>query len=177
MSQTVGNTSSTVDKVAVGLSNVDNTSDANKPVSTAQATAIAATRRGIIHIGHATLDPTNGLTYYMGARMHQAPTTSEAARRIYLPVATTISTVTIQVYTTVASTGGQTATFEVYLNNTTATSIGTHALNTTAGYNVVTGTVNVAVGAGEFFTLRMACPTWTTPPTGCFLQATVVIIN
>lgn len=32
----------TLDKGAVGLSNVDNTSDANKPVSTAQATAIAA---------------------------------------------------------------------------------------------------------------------------------------
>jgi hypothetical protein len=31
----------TLDKAAVGLSNVDNTSDANKPVSTAQATAIA----------------------------------------------------------------------------------------------------------------------------------------
>jgi hypothetical protein len=32
----------TLDKAAVGLGNVDNTSDANKPVSTAQATAIAA---------------------------------------------------------------------------------------------------------------------------------------
>lgn len=32
----------TLDKTAVGLPNVDNTSDANKPVSTAQATAIAA---------------------------------------------------------------------------------------------------------------------------------------
>jgi hypothetical protein len=32
----------TLDKSAVGLSNVDNTSDVNKPVSTAQATAIAA---------------------------------------------------------------------------------------------------------------------------------------
>src|SRR5262245_24079465 len=31
----------TLDKVAVGLANVDNTSDANKPVSTAQAAAIA----------------------------------------------------------------------------------------------------------------------------------------
>lgn len=30
----------TIDKTFVGLSNVDNTSDANKPVSTAQATAI-----------------------------------------------------------------------------------------------------------------------------------------
>lgn len=32
----------TLDKAAAGLGNVDNTSDANKPVSTAQATAIAA---------------------------------------------------------------------------------------------------------------------------------------
>lgn len=40
-SQTTGNPHGTT-KSDVGLSNVDNTSDANKPVSTAQATAIAA---------------------------------------------------------------------------------------------------------------------------------------
>lgn len=37
------NTLGTMDKAAVGLGNVDNTSDANKPVSTAQAAADAAT--------------------------------------------------------------------------------------------------------------------------------------
>lgn len=36
----------TLDKTAVGLGNVDNTSDANKPVSTAQATADSAARTG-----------------------------------------------------------------------------------------------------------------------------------
>lgn len=37
----------TLDKTAVGLANVDNTSDANKPVSTAQATAIALKENSI----------------------------------------------------------------------------------------------------------------------------------
>lgn len=38
----------TLDKSAVGLSNVDNTSDVNKPVSTAQATAIAAKQNTLV---------------------------------------------------------------------------------------------------------------------------------
>lgn len=38
----------TLDKAAVGLGNVDNTSDANKPVSTAQASAIAAKESTVV---------------------------------------------------------------------------------------------------------------------------------
>jgi hypothetical protein len=38
----------TLDKTAVGLSNVDNTSDANKPVSTAQATAIGLKQNTLV---------------------------------------------------------------------------------------------------------------------------------
>lgn len=41
----------TLDKTAAGLGNVDNTSDANKPVSTAQATANALLAKGQIQLG------------------------------------------------------------------------------------------------------------------------------
>ena len=48
-----------VDKTAVGLGNVDNTSDANKPVSTATATALSAKQdtsaKGVAG-GYASLD-------------------------------------------------------------------------------------------------------------------------
>ena len=40
-----------LDKTAVGLANVDNTSDVNKPVSTAQAAAIAAAVAGKLSVG------------------------------------------------------------------------------------------------------------------------------
>lgn len=48
----------TLDKADVGLGNVDNTSDANKPVSTAQATAIAAGDAGVV--GEMAADPRTG---------------------------------------------------------------------------------------------------------------------
>lgn len=47
----------TLDKAAVGLANVDNTSDANKPVSTAQAAAIAASTANNIHEAAAKITP------------------------------------------------------------------------------------------------------------------------
>ena len=50
----------TLDKAAVGLSNVENTSDANKPVSTATQTALNAK----LTVGAATAPSTVGPTYY-----------------------------------------------------------------------------------------------------------------
>lgn len=54
----------TLGKGDVGLGNVDNTSDANKPVSTAQATAIATAKGEAITAGAVTLEKSSdGLTY------------------------------------------------------------------------------------------------------------------
>lgn len=54
----------TLGKGDVGLGNVDNTSDANKPVSTAQATAIATAKGEAITAGAVTLEKSaDGLTY------------------------------------------------------------------------------------------------------------------
>lgn len=53
-----------LDKRDVGLGNVDNTSDVNKPVSTAQATAIATAKGEAIAAGAVTLEKSaDGLTY------------------------------------------------------------------------------------------------------------------
>jgi hypothetical protein len=53
-----------LDKSDVGLGNVDNTSDANKPVSTAQAAAIAAAKGEAITAGEVTLSKSSdGLRY------------------------------------------------------------------------------------------------------------------
>lgn len=53
----------TLDKTAVGLGNVDNTSDANKPVSTAQSTAINAKVADSIADGVTTIAPSQNAVY------------------------------------------------------------------------------------------------------------------
>lgn len=53
----------TLDKTAVGLSNVDNTSDANKPVSTAQQTAIDAKVADAINDGVTTIAPSQNAVF------------------------------------------------------------------------------------------------------------------
>lgn len=53
----------TLDKTAVGLGNVDNTSDANKPVSTAQQTAINAKVADAINDGTTTIAPSQNAVY------------------------------------------------------------------------------------------------------------------
>lgn len=56
----------TLGKGDVGLGNVDNTSDANKPVSTAQAIAIATAKGEAITAGAVTLEKSaDGLTYIL----------------------------------------------------------------------------------------------------------------
>lgn len=53
----------TIDKTDIGLGNVDNTSDVNKPVSTAQTTAIEAAKNRANHTGTQTADTiTDGTT-------------------------------------------------------------------------------------------------------------------
>jgi nitrogen fixation protein len=53
----------TIDKTFVGLGNVDNTSDANKPVSTAQQTAIDAKVGDIITDGVTTIAPSQNAVF------------------------------------------------------------------------------------------------------------------
>lgn len=79
----------TLDKTAVGLSNVDNTSDANKPVSTAQSTAISAAQTAaetyadgliasLIDSSPLTLDTLNELAAALGDDPNFATTISTA---------------------------------------------------------------------------------------------------
>lgn len=53
-------------KYAVGLSNVDNTSDANKPVSTAQQTALNAKRNKLtrVNLANLTIDAATGNDFF-----------------------------------------------------------------------------------------------------------------
>jgi hypothetical protein len=53
----------TIDKTLVGLANVDNTSDANKPVSTAQSTAIDAKVADAITNGVTTIAPSQNAVF------------------------------------------------------------------------------------------------------------------
>ena len=158
----------TIDKTFVGLGNVDNTSDANKPVSTAQQTAINAKVADSITDGVTTIAPSQNAVFdaYGGlaGRINQnyiisvafsgtspidnttyyiGPSsgilaTTEANRRWQFPYATTIRTLSIALGQTAA---GTSEAVSVYLRNSTA---GTETL-------VGTFTSNFTAGTGAFF--------------------------
>lgn len=65
-------------KATIGLGNVDNTSDANKPVSTAQQAAITAAINGLINSAPGALDTLNELAAALGNDSNYAATITAA---------------------------------------------------------------------------------------------------
>jgi hypothetical protein len=158
----------TIDKTFVGLGNVDNTSDANKPVSTAQQTAIDAKVADAITDGVTTIAPSQNAVFDalggLTSRINQnfivsipfsglspndnttyyiGPSsgiiaTTEANRRWKFPYETTIRTLSIALGQTTA---GTSEAVSVYLRNSTA---GTETL-------VGTFTSNFTAATGAFF--------------------------
>jgi len=96
----------TLDKASVGLTNVDNTSDVNKPVSTAQQTAIDAKVADAINDGATTIAPSQNAVFdalalkaplasptFTGTVTVPTPTNStDAANKGYADLSAAIST-------------------------------------------------------------------------------------
>lgn len=93
----------TLDKSAVGLGNVDNTSDANKPVSTAQQTAIDAKVADSITDGVTTIAPSQNAVFdalalkqnSLGYKPYRFIDTANAVNVIGTTAETTLLTITI----------------------------------------------------------------------------------
>lgn len=85
----------TLAKADVGLGNVDNTSDVNKPVSTAQAAAIAAAIANLVNSSPAALDTLNELATALGndANFSTTMTNALAGKQATLVSGTNIKTV------------------------------------------------------------------------------------
>lgn len=156
----------TLDKSAVGLSNVDNTSDANKPVSTATQTELD---KKIISIPFLMnlFNPADGTTYYFsGLTNLNTPQTTATNETFILGYAATLVGVVIKAHGN--TTQGSNEDVALSLRNTTtstSSSIGNFKTNATSSVSVsttITG-VSISVAATDVLTFQMS-GTWATNP-------------
>lgn len=159
---TTGNGSSLtgLTKTQVGLTNADNTSDASKPVSTAQATAIAA-RGYALNVQAITSSPTDAQTIYFG-QLPKAPVTAAATSKVFIRKAGTIKIANIYCFSGTAGTN-EAWVISIRLNNTTDTQIASVSLATSE--RVFSNTsLSIAVAAGDYIEIKSVNPTWATNP-------------
>lgn len=163
----------------LGIGNVNNTSDLNKPISTATQTALDAKTsvKGYMVLSGYTAAPTDSTTYYMGFPYNVSLTTYDISSRVYMPRACTIKAVILAVYKGAGSASNENVSAYLRLNATTDTAISTTWQWTTAfGWDVVSNTgLSISVGAGEFFNIKIVTPAWATNPTNLYFTANIEI--
>lgn len=158
-------------KAQVGLGNVDNTSDANKPVSTAQQAAIdtkvsKADHFIRYHIQWSVWSPTNNTTAYFSTFI-TAPPMGANARKTYFRKAGTIKEVDLTVFVTGSTPSAESWSLYLRVNNATDYLVATVA-NTATEKVFLNSAMNVGAGipinAGDYFEMKIVNPTWATPP-------------
>jgi hypothetical protein len=182
----------------LGLENVNNTSDLNKPISSAtqsaldvkQATLVSATNiktiNGVTLLGSGDLpapgyvinvqaltsSPADGATIYFGM-LPKAPTATAATSKVFIRQAGTIKRAEIYCFSGTAGTA-EAWVAHVRKNNTTDTQIASVSLNTSERIFSNTG-LNIPMAAGDFFEIKMVNPTWVTNPLTCIFGGYVYI--
>lgn len=156
-----------MNKAQVGLGNVDNTSDLQKPISTAAQTAISSIQAPATVPGYTlsvqalTSSPADGATIYFG-NMPKAAITTPAVSKIYIRQAGTIKRAEIYCY---SGTAGSNEAWALHIrkNNTTDTLVAT--LSVSANERVFSNTnLNIVMAAGDYFEIKAVNPTWGTNP-------------
>lgn len=120
-----------------------------------------------------SFSPADGAVHYLGNQQNQPPVTSGLAS-IYIPKAGTIKVASILIRITGTLGTSETVSFDIFLNSTTATNIGTIAFDATSQRLSNTG-LSVAVAQGDILEIRLTAPTWSTNPTTVFLSGVVYI--
>lgn len=133
----------TLDKAAVGLGNVDNTSDLNKPISTAVQAALNA-KYGVFR----TLSTSITLAGSSGDRFYtiqsSANSGTESAVTMSAEHAMTITEIRVRTTNTQPSTGS--LVFTLRRNGADTTLVLTIAANAAVGVFTATGSIAIAVG-------------------------------
>lgn len=109
--------------------------------------------------------PVASTTYYSAFGFSGLTSASETSSRVYFPTGGTIKQV--MVWYRHAGTNGttETSTISLRINNTTDTTIATGITTATSANNqLYTIQPNIAVSAGDFFTLKWPTPAWVTAP-------------
>ncbi len=139
--------------------------------------ATAISRYSLIAGGQ--IAPADATTYYFGSFPRMVASTTADTRRIYIPRAGTISTVTLGVYNNGGTQGSnETSTVSIRKNNTTDTTVtSTFDTNDASGASSffnITG-LSISVVAGDYIEFKWVTPTWATNPTAVELWAQVYI--
>lgn len=151
----------------IGLGNADNTSDANKPISTATQTAlnakVALTQPYgyVINLQGLTSSPVDAQTIFFGD-IPRTPTATAATSQVFVRKAGTIKVANIYCFSGTAGTN-EAWSVSIRLNNSTDTLIQT--VSTSAGVRVFSNSsLSIAVVAGDYFEIKSVNPTWGTNP-------------
>lgn len=186
-----------ITKAHVGLGNVDNTSDASKPISTATQTALdgksatshnhalnnlseksynSLTDKPVIpytlFVQALTSNPVDAQTVYFG-NLPKAPVTAAAISKVYIPKSGTIKRAEIYCYSAVAGTA-ENWSLNIRLNNTIDTLIQTVGVSASERRFSNTS-LNIAVVAGDYIEIKSVQPTWVTNPTGTIFGGYIYI--
>lgn len=163
----------------ISLGNVDNTSDANKPVSTATQNALDGksatnhthayseitskpTLQGYtINVQALTSSPADGATVYFGM-LPKAPVSAAATSKVHIRKSGTITAANIYCYSGTAGTNESWSLY-VRVNNTTDYLIQTLSVSTSERI-FTNSSLSIAVSAGDYIEIKSVNPTWATNP-------------
>lgn len=172
-----------LDKTDIGLSNVDNTSDANKPVSTAQQAALDTKVVSWLHQPSGGYAPADAQYYYFGqpnaAVTNTVGDTSTNLREIGAPVTGTIIAAIITFnLSNFASITNETGSLK--FRNTTAGTLTTLSSSITYDSavqvkNIVVSGLSVAVTQGDKCMSILGNTTWATNPANVTVSILYII--
>jgi len=119
-----------------------------------------------------SFSPSGGITYYIG-QPGTAQSTADR-NRVYFPKAGTIKRAIV--YWCATGTAGTAEVISVYLskNNLSDTLIGQWE-NSEAKKVMNNGELNISVSAGDYFEIKIVCPTWATNPTNVLISVVVYV--
>ena len=119
-----------------------------------------------------SFSPSDAKTYYIG--MPPSASTTADRNRVYFPKTGTIKRVIV--FWCATGTAGTAEIIEVYLrkNNSSDTLIG-YWEDSQAKKIMNNGELNISISAGDYFQIKIVCPTWATNPTNVLISAVVYI--
>lgn len=104
----------------------------------------------------------DGGTYYFGNKAPLAPSASQGQARVYVPKAGTIKAASVEAY---FGTAGSDESVSVYIRKNSTTDYLIQAAGIDANQGVwLNGSLNISMAAGDYFEIKVVCPTFMTNP-------------
>lgn len=126
----------------------------------------------VLFANSAIFSPTDATAYYFGSLWTYAPTNSDGAQKVFIPVSGVLDRVDISV--TIITTYGSTELSSIYLRKNGTTDYLLSSVFNLSGNAAVNKTgLTVSVTAGDYVEIKWITPTWATNPAGLLVNATI----